>query len=148
MKRNKAFSDIQNYLSTQATLQASRFKADVVKGSKSLILTMEDQEEVPDEFNDIDCSLDLTGQRVKHKKKAEDNNNKKQETDPIKKNEKEESDNKSSESYAKIESLLAEINMTPADVAENMMMKSDEEDEVETCLNSLIEALEDLKKKP
>ncbi|KAK1561953.1 hypothetical protein Q3G72_003767 [Acer saccharum] len=166
-------------------------------------------------IEDIDCSLDLTGKRVKNKKKVEDNN--KQETDPIKK-EKEESDNKSSkvtlsgllnfidglwsacggeriivfttnhvdkldpalirrgrmdkhiemsyccfeafkllannylnidshELYAKIESLLAEINMTPADVAENLMMKSDEEDVVETCLNSLIEALEDLKKK-
>ncbi|KAK2647592.1 hypothetical protein Ddye_015081 [Dipteronia dyeriana] len=53
----------------------------------------------------------------------------------------------SHELFEKIESLLDEINMTPADVAENLMMKSDEEDVVETCLNSLIEALEELKKK-
>ncbi|KAK1562530.1 hypothetical protein Q3G72_013441 [Acer saccharum] len=53
MERSKAFSDIQNYLSTKATSQASKFKADVVKGSKSLILTMDDHEEVPDEFNGV-----------------------------------------------------------------------------------------------
>ncbi|KAI9154431.1 hypothetical protein LWI28_026236 [Acer negundo] len=164
-------------------------------------------------IEDIDCSLDLTGQREKKKEKDEDN---KEETDPIKKKEKEESDNKSSkvtlsgllnfidglwsacggeriivfttnhvdkldpalirrgrmdkhiemsycgfeafkvlannyldidshDFYVKIESLLGETNMTPADVAENLMPKSDEEG-VETCLNSLIEALEEVKK--
>ncbi|KAK0584715.1 hypothetical protein LWI29_017549 [Acer saccharum] len=53
MKRSKAFSDIQNYLGKKATSQASKFKADVIKGSKSLILTMDDHEEVPDEFNGV-----------------------------------------------------------------------------------------------
>ncbi|KAK2647586.1 hypothetical protein Ddye_015075 [Dipteronia dyeriana] len=162
-------------------------------------------------IEDIDCSLDLTGQRVK--KKEEDGDE--EETDPIKKKENEESKNKvskvtlsgllnfidglwsacggeriivfttnhvdkldpalirrgrmdkhiemsyccfeafkvlaknyldinSHDLYAKIECLLGETNMTPADVAENLMPKSDEEG-VETCLNSLIEALEEAK---
>ncbi|KAK2647588.1 hypothetical protein Ddye_015077 [Dipteronia dyeriana] len=51
----------------------------------------------------------------------------------------------SHELYAQIGSLLGETNMTPADVAENLMPKSDEEG-VETFLNTLIEALEDAKK--
>ncbi|KAL5742294.1 hypothetical protein ACOSP7_029026 [Xanthoceras sorbifolium] len=163
-------------------------------------------------IEDIDCSLDLTGQRVKKKEKDQDDE---VETDPVKKEKKEESDNKSSkvtlsgllnfidglwsacggeriivfttnhvekldpalirrgrmdkhiemsycsfeafkvlannyldvdshELFAKIESLLAETNITPADVAENLMPKSDEEG-VETSLNSLIEALEEVK---
>ncbi|TXG59032.1 hypothetical protein EZV62_016861 [Acer yangbiense] len=162
-------------------------------------------------IEDIDCSLDLTGQRLKKKEKDGDE----EEKDPIKKKEKEESENKDSkvtlsgllnfidglwsacggeriivfttnyvdkldpalirrgrmdkhiemsyccfeafkvlannyldinshDLYAKIESLLGETNMTPADVAENLMPKSDEEG-VETCLNSLIEALEEAK---
>ncbi|KAK1561928.1 hypothetical protein Q3G72_003259 [Acer saccharum] len=53
LKRSEAFSAIQNYLSTKATSKASRFKADVVKDSKSLVLTMDDHEEVPDEFNGV-----------------------------------------------------------------------------------------------
>ncbi|KAL5582427.1 hypothetical protein UlMin_014869 [Ulmus minor] len=46
--------------------------------------------------------------------------------------------------FSRIECLLGETNMTPADVSENLMPKSDTED-VETCLKSLIEALEKVK---
>jgi chaperone BCS1 len=45
-----------------------------------------------------------------------------------------------------IEKLLGETNMTPADVAENLMPKSITED-VETCLKNLIQSLENAKKK-
>ncbi|KAK7381324.1 hypothetical protein VNO78_33938 [Psophocarpus tetragonolobus] len=47
--------------------------------------------------------------------------------------------------FPKIEKLLEETKMTPADVAENLMPKSVDE-EVETCLHSLIQALEKFKK--
>ncbi|KAM0005810.1 hypothetical protein Hdeb2414_s0197g00829861 [Helianthus debilis subsp. tardiflorus] len=40
--------------------------------------------------------------------------------------------------------MLAETKMTPADVAENLMPKSDEETP-EICLNNLIKYLEDTK---
>ncbi|XP_027351404.1 AAA-ATPase At3g28580-like [Abrus precatorius] len=45
-----------------------------------------------------------------------------------------------------VEGLLKETNMTPADVAENMMPKS-KSDDVERCLKKLIESLEMAKKK-
>ncbi|KAG4922623.1 hypothetical protein JHK82_051597 [Glycine max] len=45
-----------------------------------------------------------------------------------------------------VEGLLEKTNMTPADVAENMMPKS-KGDNVETCLKKLIESLEKAKKK-
>ena len=53
MKRSEAFSAIQNYLRTKASLHATRFKADVVKDSQSLVLSMEDREEVTDEFEGV-----------------------------------------------------------------------------------------------
>ncbi|KAJ0084710.1 hypothetical protein Patl1_30527 [Pistacia atlantica] len=161
-------------------------------------------------IEDIDCSLDLTGQREKKKEKDDEE----EETDPIKKKQKEmekERDKSSKvtlsgllnfidglwsacggeriivfttnfvdkldpalirrgrmdkriemsycsfeafkvlaknylniewhELYAEIERMLAETDMTPADVAENLMPKSDEEN-AESCLKNLIEALE------
>ncbi|KAJ9537728.1 hypothetical protein OSB04_030461 [Centaurea solstitialis] len=162
-------------------------------------------------IEDIDCSLDLTGQRKK-------NNDKKEEKDPLaKKMEEKDKDNKGSEvtlsgllnfidglwsacgserlivfttnyvekldpalirrgrmdmhielsyccfeafqvlakNYWNLEShelfatigrLLEETNMTPADVAENLMRKS-KEDNAETCLIKLIKSLEDAKSK-
>ncbi|MCI35268.1 mitochondrial chaperone BCS1 [Trifolium medium] len=42
--------------------------------------------------------------------------------------------------------MIGEINMTPADVAENLMPKSIGED-FETCLKNLIQSLENAKKK-
>ncbi|KAK9925159.1 hypothetical protein M0R45_033494 [Rubus argutus] len=50
-------------------------------------------------------------------------------------------DLESHELFGSIERLLGETNMTPADVAENLMPKSDEESD-ESCLKKLIEALE------
>ncbi|KDP45452.1 hypothetical protein JCGZ_09701 [Jatropha curcas] len=52
----------------------------------------------------------------------------------------------SHELFVKIEKLLEEVKMTPADVAENLMPKSVDEDE-ETCLKNLIAALEEEKLK-
>ncbi|KAM7478517.1 hypothetical protein LguiA_026730 [Lonicera macranthoides] len=46
--------------------------------------------------------------------------------------------------FESIGKLLEETNITPADVAENLMPKCDEE-EAETCLNNLIKALEKAK---
>ncbi|XP_071737382.1 AAA-ATPase ASD, mitochondrial-like [Rutidosis leptorrhynchoides] len=165
-------------------------------------------------IEDIDCSLDLTGQRKKKKEEDKDDDEK----DPIKKKEKEvkgEKNNKGSEvtlsgllnfidglwsacgserlivfttnyvekldpalirrgrmdkhielsyccfetfkvlakNYLDIEShelfenigrMLKETNMTPADVAESLMPKSDEEN-ADVCLNNLIKSLEDAK---
>ncbi|KAJ0099253.1 hypothetical protein Patl1_22069 [Pistacia atlantica] len=51
--RSEAFSAIQNYLSTKASLHATRFKADFVKDSQSCVLSMEDREEVTDEFKGV-----------------------------------------------------------------------------------------------
>ncbi|WCJ20847.1 P-loop containing nucleoside triphosphate hydrolases superfamily protein [Euphorbia peplus] len=53
-------------------------------------------------------------------------------------------DVQSHELFSEIEKLLEETNITPADVAENLMPKSDEED-VEFCLKSLIAALKEAK---
>ncbi|PWA67988.1 AAA+ ATPase domain-containing protein [Artemisia annua] len=46
--------------------------------------------------------------------------------------------------FATIEQLLGETNMTPADVAENLMPKSSEEN-ADVCLSNLIKSLEDTK---
>ncbi|OMP05608.1 hypothetical protein COLO4_08708 [Corchorus olitorius] len=164
-------------------------------------------------IEDIDCSLDLTGQREKKKKKDENE----EEMDPISKKAKEEEKRDSevtlsgllnfidglwsacggeriivfttnyvekldpalirrgrmdkhiemsycrseafkvlAKNYLDIDShplfgeigqLLEETNMTPADVAENLMLKSDDHEETETCLKNLIEALEEARKK-
>ncbi|KAI3828643.1 hypothetical protein L1987_02751 [Smallanthus sonchifolius] len=48
------------------------------------------------------------------------------------------------ELFETVERLLGETEMTPADVAESLMPKSDEED-VEVCLKKLIKCLEDAK---
>ena len=53
-------------------------------------------------------------------------------------------DVESHELFPEVERLLGETDMTPADVAENLMPKSDEED-AETCLKNLVEALEKAK---
>ncbi|XP_007217212.2 AAA-ATPase ASD, mitochondrial [Prunus persica] len=162
-------------------------------------------------IEDIDCSLDLTGQRKKKKEKDEEDN---EEKDPVKKKmEKEESqpskvtlsgllnfidgiwsacggerlivfttnyvdkldpalirrgrmdkhielsyccyeafkvlarnylDLESHELFETIERLLGETNMTPADVAENLMPNSVTE-EADSCLKNLIEAIETAK---
>ena len=162
-------------------------------------------------IEDIDCSLDLTGQRKKEKEKDEDEE---QSKDPVRKMAAEEEKNKnkvtlsgllnfidgiwsacgaeriivfttnyvdkldpalirrgrmdkhielsyccfeafkvlarnyldveSHDLFPKIERLLGETDMTPADVAEYLMPKSDTED-ADECLKNLVEALEKTK---
>ncbi|KAL5582429.1 hypothetical protein UlMin_014871 [Ulmus minor] len=164
-------------------------------------------------IEDIDCSLDLTGQRKKEKEKDDDDEEKK---DPISKRALEEEEKKSKVTlsgllnfidgiwsacggeklivfttnyvdkldpalvrrgrmdkhielsyccfeafrvlaknyldveshnlFPRIECLLGQTDMTPADVAENLMPKSDTED-ADTCLKSLVEALEKVEEK-
>uniref|UniRef100_A0A6N2KI98 AAA+ ATPase domain-containing protein n=1 Tax=Salix viminalis TaxID=40686 RepID=A0A6N2KI98_SALVM len=48
--RSEAYSAIENYLGSRSSTQAKRLKADVVKSSQSIILSMDDHEEVEDEF--------------------------------------------------------------------------------------------------
>ncbi|KAK9077839.1 hypothetical protein SSX86_006177 [Deinandra increscens subsp. villosa] len=52
-ERSKAFISIERYLSTNSANRAKRLKASVVKDSESIILSMDDNEEVTDEFNGI-----------------------------------------------------------------------------------------------
>ncbi|KAL2539437.1 AAA-ATPase 1 [Abeliophyllum distichum] len=169
-------------------------------------------------IEDIDCSLDLTGQREKKKEKTEDEKKEEKDKDPVKAEMKKmEESNKNSQVtlsgllnfidelwsacggeriivfttnyvekldpalirrgrmdkhielsyccfeafkvlaknyldleshklFARIDNLLEETKMTPADVAENLMPKSAEEDG-EACLVRLIRALEEAKAK-
>ncbi|KAJ4707533.1 AAA-ATPase [Melia azedarach] len=52
--RSDAYSAIENYLSSRSSTQAKRLKADIVKNSnQSLVLSMDDHEEVSDEYEGI-----------------------------------------------------------------------------------------------
>ncbi|KAI5566792.1 hypothetical protein BDE02_13G044200 [Populus trichocarpa] len=52
--RSEAYSAIENYLGSSSSMQAKRLKADVVKNStQSLVLSMDDFEEVTDEFQGV-----------------------------------------------------------------------------------------------
>ncbi|CAI9777532.1 unnamed protein product [Fraxinus pennsylvanica] len=169
-------------------------------------------------IEDIDCSLDLTGQRKKKKEKTDDEKKEENDKDPVKAEMKKWDENnqksqvtlsgllniidglwsacggeriivfttnfvekldpalirrgrmdkhidlsyccfeafkvlaknyldlESHELFGRIDELLQETKMTPADVAENLMPKSAEEDE-EACLVRLIKALEEAKAK-
>ncbi|XP_058188151.1 AAA-ATPase ASD, mitochondrial-like isoform X2 [Rhododendron vialii] len=52
-ERSKAYGAIQRYLTTNSTTRAKRLKADMVRDSKSLVLSMDDYEEITDEFKGI-----------------------------------------------------------------------------------------------
>ncbi|XP_044467944.1 AAA-ATPase ASD, mitochondrial-like [Mangifera indica] len=53
-KRNEAYSAIENYLSYESSTQAKKLKADIVKHSnQSLMLSMDDNEEVSHEFQGV-----------------------------------------------------------------------------------------------
>ncbi|PQQ01228.1 AAA-ATPase [Prunus yedoensis var. nudiflora] len=52
-RRSEVYSSIQSYLSTKSSTRAKRLKAHDVKGSKALVLGMDDNEEVTDEFQGI-----------------------------------------------------------------------------------------------
>ncbi|XP_009785318.2 AAA-ATPase At3g28580-like [Nicotiana tabacum] len=49
-ERSKAYVAIERYLSKNSSTQAKRLKANVVKDGQSLVLTMDDHEEVTDEY--------------------------------------------------------------------------------------------------
>jgi chaperone BCS1 len=51
--RSEAYSAIENYLGSRSSTQAKRLKADVVKNSQSVVLSMDDYEEVGDEFQGV-----------------------------------------------------------------------------------------------
>ncbi|XP_019442623.1 PREDICTED: AAA-ATPase ASD, mitochondrial-like isoform X2 [Lupinus angustifolius] len=53
LMRSEAYSAIENYLSSKASTQAKRLKGDIAKNNQSLVLSMDDHEEVADEFNGI-----------------------------------------------------------------------------------------------
>ncbi|XP_038716257.1 AAA-ATPase ASD, mitochondrial-like [Tripterygium wilfordii] len=53
LMRSEAYSAIEIYLSTRTSAQAKRLKADVVKNNQSLVLSMDDHEEVADEFKGV-----------------------------------------------------------------------------------------------
>ncbi|CAI9290778.1 unnamed protein product [Lactuca saligna] len=52
-ERSKAFVSIERYLSTNSSNRAKRLKANVVKDCESVVLSMDDYEEVTDEFQGI-----------------------------------------------------------------------------------------------
>lgn len=52
-RRSKAYAAIERYLSTNSTTRAKRLKGDMIRDSKSLILTMDDYEEITDEFKGL-----------------------------------------------------------------------------------------------
>ncbi|CAI0453678.1 unnamed protein product [Linum tenue] len=53
LMRSELYSAIENYLSSTSSTQAKRLKADVLKNNQSLVLSMDDHEEVADEFQGI-----------------------------------------------------------------------------------------------
>ncbi|XP_020238427.1 AAA-ATPase ASD, mitochondrial [Cajanus cajan] len=53
LMRSEAYSAIENYLSSKASTQAKRLKADIGKNNQCLVLSMDDHEEVADDFNGV-----------------------------------------------------------------------------------------------
>ncbi|XP_050225453.1 AAA-ATPase ASD, mitochondrial-like [Mercurialis annua] len=53
LMRSEAYSAIETYLSSSTSTQAKRLKAEVVKNNQSLVLSMDDHEEVSDEFKGV-----------------------------------------------------------------------------------------------
>ncbi|XP_030467480.1 AAA-ATPase At3g28580-like [Syzygium oleosum] len=56
MKRSEAFTAIQSYLAENATSRAKKLKADSVSGKRSLVLSMDDYEEVADEYSGVNVT--------------------------------------------------------------------------------------------
>ncbi|KAF2316211.1 hypothetical protein GH714_041552 [Hevea brasiliensis] len=52
-RRSEVYSAIQSYLSANSSERAQRLMADAVKGNQSVLLTMDDHEEITDDFNGI-----------------------------------------------------------------------------------------------
>ncbi|KAI4339560.1 hypothetical protein MLD38_024489 [Melastoma candidum] len=53
LKHSEAYAAIQNYLMLAASARAKRLRADAVKDSKSLVLTLDDNEEIIDVFHGV-----------------------------------------------------------------------------------------------
>lgn len=53
LTRSEAYSAIENYLSSTTSMQAKRLKAEIGKNNQSLVLSMDDHEEVGDEFKGV-----------------------------------------------------------------------------------------------
>lgn len=53
LMRSEAYSAIENYLSSNTSNQAKRLKADIVKNNQSLVLSMDDHEEVADQYKGV-----------------------------------------------------------------------------------------------
>ena len=53
LTRSEAYSAIENYLSSTTSMQAKRLKAEIGKNNQSLVLSMDDNEEVGDEFKGV-----------------------------------------------------------------------------------------------
>ncbi|XP_039068323.1 AAA-ATPase ASD, mitochondrial-like [Hibiscus syriacus] len=53
LMRSEAYSAIENYLTSTSSSQAKRLKADMVKNNQSLVLSMDENEEVADEFQGV-----------------------------------------------------------------------------------------------
>ncbi|KAF8013016.1 hypothetical protein BT93_I1009 [Corymbia citriodora subsp. variegata] len=53
LMRSEAYSAIENYLSSRSSSQAKRLKADLVNSDQSLVLSMDDHEEVSDQYNGV-----------------------------------------------------------------------------------------------
>ncbi|XP_047170795.1 AAA-ATPase ASD, mitochondrial-like isoform X2 [Vigna umbellata] len=53
LMRSEAYSAIENYLSSKASTQAKKLKGDIGKNNQSLVLSMDDHEEVGDEFSGV-----------------------------------------------------------------------------------------------
>ncbi|WKA00377.1 hypothetical protein VitviT2T_018735 [Vitis vinifera] len=51
--RNEVYTAIETYLSSNTAVQAKRLKADTAKNNQSLVLTIDDHEEVEDEFKGV-----------------------------------------------------------------------------------------------
>ncbi|XP_013596605.1 PREDICTED: ATP-dependent zinc metalloprotease FtsH-like [Brassica oleracea var. oleracea] len=53
LKKSEAYNSIRNYLSSKSTSRAKRLKANEKRGSKSLVLSLDDHEAVEDVFNGV-----------------------------------------------------------------------------------------------
>ncbi|KAF3600569.1 hypothetical protein F2Q69_00035367, partial [Brassica cretica] len=52
-ERNDDYATIQNYLSKDSSSRANKLRANTSKGSKSIVLSMDDHEEITDEFKGV-----------------------------------------------------------------------------------------------
>jgi len=53
LKRSEAYAAVESYLSSSCSQRASKLKADFGKDSDNLVLSMDDHEEVTDEFDGV-----------------------------------------------------------------------------------------------